>query len=219
MYKAAPFIVIALIYLALFKAQEWRMKNEPEVYLSPVELAAQYEAEKVDLGLSVYWASHDIGVTDKRDFGYKYVWGDIEPRKNYEPDSCKTNGNDSIRDIAGNVNYDAARYTWKGKWRLPTKDEVWELLEKCDVSWTEENGIRGHTVRAPNKNTIFFRIERAKRDPSKYKDNVIVYFATSQPDTTNSTACYSLCADRDGMYIGRTERWTSLRVRPVYPKD
>ena len=58
-------------------------------------------------------------------------------------------------DISGNVNYDAARANWGGTWRLPTKTEMQELIDKCTWTWTTQNGVKGYKVTGPNGNSIF----------------------------------------------------------------
>ena len=75
--------------------------------------------EFVDLGLSVKWATCNLGATEPQAMGNVYKWG-----------------NDSIKyskkwyDISG-TKFDIAYTTSKGKCRMPTKNEFDELIEKC----------------------------------------------------------------------------------------
>ena len=93
----------------------------------------------VDLGLSVKWASLNVGASSIEDIGDEYAWGEIEPRTTYGPENYQyydiTWGEyiDIGEDISG-TEYDAAHVIWGGGWRMPTKKEMEELLTKC--TWT-----------------------------------------------------------------------------------
>ena len=43
--------------------------------------------------------------------------------------------------------HDAAHVQWGGEWRMPTKQELRDICEKCDWSWTSVNGVNGYSVR------------------------------------------------------------------------
>ena len=43
--------------------------------------------------------------------------------------------------------HDAAQVHWGGEWRMPTKQELKDLCNKCDWSWTTMNGANGYVVR------------------------------------------------------------------------
>ena len=95
--------------------------------------------EYVDLGLSVKWATCNVGVSSPSDYGNYYAWGEVRTKSEYTKDNCAT-WNKSTGDIAGNSTCDAARYNWGGKWRLPTKDECQELLDNCTWTWGKYGG-------------------------------------------------------------------------------
>lgn len=59
------------------------------------------------------------------------------------------------KDISGNPYYDVARAEWGGTWRLPTRAECQELLDKCDWQWEMQDGKTGCKVTGPNGNSIF----------------------------------------------------------------
>lgn len=40
------------------------------------------ESDAVDLGLSVLWASYNVGATSCEEFGDKFAWGETETKKN-----------------------------------------------------------------------------------------------------------------------------------------
>lgn len=108
----------------------------------------------VDLGLSVKWATCNIGASSPEDYGKYYAWGETYTRTNYRFVAYKQTM-DITYDISGNSDYDAATENWGGSWRMPTKDEIEELLGNCTWTWTTENSIKGYLVMGDNGNTIF----------------------------------------------------------------
>ena len=116
--------------------------------------------EYVDLGLSVLWATCNVGAIKAEDIGGYYAWGETEVIGDYD-DYLYRHGEDPDKyydfigqDISG-TKYDVAAVKWKGSWRMPTADEFMELVEKCD--WLSENyhGMMGFRVTGPNGNSIF----------------------------------------------------------------
>ena len=43
--------------------------------------------------------------------------------------------------------HDAAHVHWGGNWRMPTKQELDGLFNKCDWAWTTMHGVNGYAVR------------------------------------------------------------------------
>ncbi|MCD7721741.1 MAG: serine/threonine protein kinase, partial [Prevotellaceae bacterium] len=89
----------------------------------------------VDLGLSVKWATCNVGASSPEGYGNYYAWGETTTKSSYDDDNCKT-WEVSMGSIAGNSSYDAARSNWGGTWRLPTANEIDELINKCQRTWT-----------------------------------------------------------------------------------
>ncbi|MBR3896739.1 MAG: DUF1566 domain-containing protein [Bacteroidaceae bacterium] len=50
---------------------------------------------------------------------------------------------------------DVAHVKWGGSWRMPTLDEIEELLNECTWKWTTYKGVNGQLVTGPNGNSIF----------------------------------------------------------------
>ena len=107
----------------------------------------------VDLGLSVKWASCNVGANSPEEFGDYFAWGEVHPKTDYG-DFSVTNGV-SMPDISGIPQYDAATANWGGAWRMPTKAEQQELLSNCTWEWTTLNGVNGSKVTGSNGNSIF----------------------------------------------------------------
>lgn len=110
-------------------------------------------AKPVDLGLSVKWASYNVGAEKPEQYGGLYGWADAKGTKT-------SNNNDDYpsknppQNISG-TKYDIAHTQWGGTWRLPTKDEQEELVSKCTWRKDSLHGVKGYTVTGPNRNSIF----------------------------------------------------------------
>ena len=131
--------------------------------------------EWVDLGLSVKWATCNIGADRPEDYGDYFAWGKTETKSEYTEANCKTikkqsffakwldfgrsDNNTNVEnlpdDISGNAQYDAARANRGSTWRMPTKAEMDELCTKCDWTWTSQGGHKGYKVTGSNGNSIF----------------------------------------------------------------
>lgn len=138
-------------------------------------------AQAVDLGLSVKWASWNVGASKPEDYGAYYAWGETKEKDTYDWSTYLYINRDVEEDywdgdsivykyqrIGKTVNsdkryaeisicgtkFDVARTEWGGKWRMPTNEEVTELL-KCDKQRSELNGVEGWYFTGPNGNKIF----------------------------------------------------------------
>ena len=111
--------------------------------------------EWVDLGLSVKWATCNIGASSPTDFGNYYAWGETSPKSDYAESNSKTYGRNMI-DIGGNPRCDAARANWGGSWRLPTYAECEELLSNCYSEWTTQNGVAGRRFTSTKNGSSIF---------------------------------------------------------------
>ena len=108
----------------------------------------------VDLGLSVKWATCNVGASQPHGYGNYYAWGETSTKSEYTSDNSRTYGK-NMSDISGNATYDVARSNWGGSWRMPTEDEMEELEDKCTWTWTSQSGVNGYKVTGPNGNRIF----------------------------------------------------------------
>jgi hypothetical protein len=153
------------------------------------------EHEWVDLGLpsGTLWATCYVGANSPEEFGDYFAWGETEPKEVYDWASYKwCNGSASTMTkycINSEFGYngitdgkteldpedDAAYVNWGEGWRMPTKEQLQELLENCTWRWTQQNGVNGFLATGPNGNTIFFsaagaRSDKTILDPGSYGD-------------------------------------------------
>lgn len=170
--------------------------------------------EYVDLGLSVKWATCNVGADSPEDYGDYFAWGETSTKSSYTGDNSKTYGK-QMSDIKGNSQYDAARANWGGTWRLPTKAELEELENKCTWTWTTQNGVNGCKVTGPNGNSIFLPVAGFREGTSLYYAGEIGYYWSSTPDESDSAYAYDLDFGGCSQDVGWDSRNVGRSVRPV----
>lgn len=121
--------------------------------------------EYVDLGLSVKWATMNVGASKPEDYGDYFAWGETEPKDYYDLSTYKWyNSLDSTLtkycivslDTRLELNDDAAYINWGGAWRMPTYDELIELCNECTWEETTLNGVKGYKVISKSNNNSIF---------------------------------------------------------------
>ncbi len=114
----------------------------------------------VDLGLSVYWCSCNVGAESPEEYGDYYAWGETKPKSSYRREnySYYNTETETYTDIGENISgteYDAATVNLGSDWKMPTKDEFQELLDNCTWEWTQISGVNGYKITGSNGNSIF----------------------------------------------------------------
>ena len=172
--------------------------------------------EWVDLGLSVKWATCNVGASSPTGYGNYYAWGETSTKSNYTEDNCKT-WERSLSDIRGNSSYDAARAKWGGSWRLPTHAECKELINNCTRQWTTQNGVKGMRFTSKkNGNSVFFPAAGGRYGTSTNNAGEGGHYWSSTPCESNTQSAYGLYFDSGGSAgTDRYGRHYGLSVRPV----
>ena len=175
--------------------------------------------EYVDLGLpsGLKWATCNVGADSPEDYGDYFAWGETSPKAEYTYENSITWG-EQMSDISGNAQYDAATANWGESWRMPTKDEMQELLDYCEFEWIQVNGVYGSKVIGPNGSCIFlpaagFRDGSSLGDASSNGG----YWSSTPYDYSNDRyLAYNLVFDDGyedvGWYCDRTY---GMPVRPI----
>ncbi len=128
----------------------------------------------VDLGLpsGTLWATHNVGATNPEDSGDYFSWGEVAPKTSYAWATyqwayieggtvyfnkyCTNAANGTVDNKTElDLEDDAAYVNMGAGWRMPTEAQMKELKDKCTRTWTEINGVSGHTFTGPNGNSIF----------------------------------------------------------------
>ena len=130
----------------------------------------------VDLGLpsGTKWATYNVGATKPTEYGDYFAWGETKPKKDYNFDTykwCKGSSRSMTKYCTksdyGTVDNkkvldaedDAATANWGSAWRMPTWDEIKELLDGCSWELVEDfngSGVNGQLgTSKKNGSTIF----------------------------------------------------------------
>ena len=170
--------------------------------------------EYVDLGLSVKWAACNIGAENPWDYGDYFAWGEIAPKEEYSIDNCTTYEVE-LPDISGNPDYDAAAANWGGTWRMPTKDEMQELVDICTWTWTSNEGNNGYDITGPNGNSIFLPAIGWRGESSLGSDGGLGMYWDSTPLENDPSSSSGLNFYNSGHLVVWSYRYYGRSIRPV----
>ncbi len=191
--------------------------------------------EYVDLGLSVMWATCNVGADSPEDYGDYFAWGETEPKDDYRCSTYKwrdvyenytkyctdnDHGNVDNKTVLESTD-DAAIVNWGGVWRMPTVAEMKELTMQCTWTWTTQNGVNGCKVTSKsNGNSIFLPAAGCYYYEYGLTDAGLsgVYWSSSL-DTYNSDQAIGMyfIGSGEGYSGGGLSRCYGLSVRPVCP--
>ena len=122
---------------------------------------------------------------------------------------------------------DAATMNWGGKWRIPTYDELVELLlydTYCTREQTKVNNVDGILVTSKsNGNSVFFPIAGQYRGTTKYIFENWFPIPANELSTQESQSCYIGALEYEwdfGFHPGNyIERCNGYTIRPVLPAE
>ena len=200
---------------------------------------SEIEHEYVDLGLSVKWATCNVGAVMPQDYGAYYAWGETETKSIYASSTYKwCNGsNTTMTKYCNNSNYgnegftdtltvlapedDVAHVKWGGNWRMPTSAEQDELRNNCTWTWSTLNGVNGYLVTS-NKTgytdrSIFLPAAGCRSDTSLYSVGSRGDYRSSSLSTDYPNYACNIYFDSGGVYRSNFGRSGGFSVRPVCP--
>ena len=185
----------------------------------------------VDLGLpsGLKWATHNVGATEIYDKGNYYSWGESIEKPAYNQTYYQ------LTDDEGNINKyyagdgktvlepedDVAAEKWGGSWRLPTKEELQELIDNCSFKSMKVNGVLGMRIKGPNNNCIFLPAASYRSSPySTILAGYMCYWSSSLSDASHLKAyCFDTyigTVNKDfTMNVTSVSRYLGYSVRPV----
>lgn len=189
----------------------------------------------VDLGLSVKWAAHNVGASSPEEYGSYYAWGEIEEKSDYSWSTYKwCNGSpDATTKYCTNSNYgtvdnktildpedDVAHVKWGDNWRMPTLDEINELIYNCTWDWITYDEIpgkevKGYLITGPNHNSIFLPAAGDRDGTSTYGHGSHGCCWSATLYEQSNRYAYSLGFDYGDYYRSHSNRYRGRTVRPV----
>ena len=209
-----------------------------KVVISTKEWVPQSFDNYVDLGLSVKWASCNLGANKPEENGDYYGWGCTMPYATSEyvywpkyyqkiggtgtsatdcgtdKDPLKDYVKDGDRGIAG-TNWDAAHIRLGDKWRMPTKAELKEL-DEC--TWTPYvmNGVNGWLVinKTDANKYIFLPNAGTLHDVSRYEVGSVGYYWSGTHSYDNSQSHNR--SKQKSIYMRREDSWFFNDIQDRY---
>ena len=134
------------------------------------------QMEYVDLGLSVMWATHNIGADSESEAGTLFGYGDQTAMMT----SAKLEDY-TASDVAGGVNDLIYNLDLDGdspvKSQMPTHAQISELVEKTIQQWTAVDGVEGVRFTANNGNSIFLPVTGYRNGETTIADGAGYYWS------------------------------------------
>ena len=215
-----------------YKFQIFPISEYPTKLSSPA-------AEPVDLGLSVKWASWNVGASAPEEYGTHFAWGEVEGNWDYNWSTYKwCNGTYlKLTKYCTQISYwdspytmdrktvldledDAAHMNWGGNWRMPTKAELDELFDNCTWLWTTQNGVNGRLFTGPNGNSIFLPAAGGKGYTDwEYPGGALFWSSSLRTEYPSGAYARNFMKSQKNWYSSEMSRIYGFSVRPVCPKD
>lgn len=187
----------------------------------------------VDLGLSVKWATCNVGANKPEEYGDYFAWGETQPKSTYDWSTYKLcNGSEyTLTKYCHNGNMgsvdkktvleasdDAATANWGGSWRMPTDAEFTELFGNCAWKWTTQNGVDGYKLTSTKNGKSIFLPAAGFRDDSDHGAGSNGNYWLSSFNTFYSSLALNFTFSV-GCNVGRYNdfRYYGYSVRPVCP--
>lgn len=190
--------------------------------------------EYVDLGLpsGTLWATCNVGATKPEEYGLYFAWGETEPKDDYSWGTYKwcnssqysltkyctdsSYGNNGFTDNKTELDLedDAAYVNWGSDWRMPSMEQVQELVDNCDWEYTTFNGVYGRKATSKiNGKFIFLPTTGFYEGTSRKNGSTYDYWSRSI-DSDVPCNVYSLRYN-GGKGWGSYYRYFGQSVRPV----
>ena len=179
----------------------------------------------VDLGLKVKWAYANLDLEGKNMESAPYVendkalygWADPTGKQHSESlDDYPAGVNWPPNNISG-TNLDIVKMNWGGEWRLPTDEEMRELMTECTWTWETVNEAHGYRVTGPNGNSIFLPASGFRYGEQADAKGVSGNYWSGTLSTDNNNSGRSISFNSVIKGTGYSMRLYGFSVRPVRP--
>jgi len=176
------------------------------------------EPEIVDLGLSVKWASFNVGATSSTERGLYIGWGDptgLHTSHSYDDYGYST----TSMNIGFNPDYDTPYATWQKKWRMPTRSEFEELYEKTTVTYETVGSVGCYKFTGKNGNSIYLPVTGLytaySSSSTDYRQTQYGWYWTAECSASKEPYLVSLYST-SSPDIQTSVMWYRMPIRAVY---
>lgn len=184
----------------------------PEAGLQLTNCPDENHPHAIDLGLpsGTKWACCNVGAWEPEIYGWHFAWGERSLKDIYSQDTYSYNGINIGSDIAG-TNYDVAAMMWGESWRMPTYEEMLELVDNTTSKWT------GTGMEFKGRNGASIILPAAGRHYEDVYDVDEGYRGCYWSSTSFYGFCIALYFSRkEKVEITSYEGYRGLSVRPVW---
>ena len=163
----------------------------------------------VNMGVSVNWATCNLGAKSPEGYGGYYAWGETTEKSVYEESNYSFKYD--VKQLS--LKYDVANIELGGRWRMPTHDELIELLKNTNRAKCTYKGKEGCVITSKkNGNSIFIPAAGYKTSTLNNAGYEASFWTSTSANTYLSTCFISL---KDGGFDNYA-RHQGHQVRPVY---
>lgn len=213
--------------------------NEAQMSAVSESLEKGMSLGTVNLGLpsGTLWADRNVGADFPEDYGDYFAWGETSTKrrcaqgfstynwstykwcqgsstsmtKYYTKSSYGTVDNKTVLDLED----DAAYVNMGAEWRMPTYDELNELVNECTWTWTTQNGTKGHKVTGPNGNSIFLPAAGFRYDSILYLEGDYGYYWSASLYESRPYGAWGLSFSSGNHVMYCNDRFIGHTVRAV----
>ena len=168
----------------------------------------EQNVEFVDLGLSVEWATVNVGAAKEVEVGGLYGYGDntLFNTSNQPSDYVNT-------DIQG-TEYDLATMFIPGAF-TPSKDQMQELLDNTTHQYIVRDGVMGCLFTASNGNSIFLPYTGTRNGTEMSDEGTIGAYWTANIDEVDGDHAAALTISEGETKVSSANRYEGLAIRAV----
>ncbi len=192
--------------------------------------------EYVDLGLpsGTLWATMNVGASSPEDYGDYFAWGETATKRFCDLETYRwCNGsyqkwtkyctssywgykgfvdNKTELDLAD----DAAFVNWGPEWRIPSLDQIIELLDYCTREWVVMYGVNGYLLTSKlNGASLFLPTTGYQYGNSVYYRGTDGYYWSRSLSGSDMFKAHVINFWSVAIYSGSHDRHYGQTVRPV----
>lgn len=190
------------------------------------------QQKPIDLGLSVQWANCNFGSKSPEGSGPFFQWGDTQGWTKEDIESgdkvfgwsdykwTQDNGQTFTKydkqDSKLSPEDDMATVNMGAEWRLPTREEIIELLTLPYV-WKERNGVMGYELTGKNGNKLFLpAVGMVMKNRVDFEDAACAYWSKDIRKDNVKTG-HTIWFDDNFLQLSGGWRYIGYNIRPVTP--
>lgn len=189
--------------------------------------------EFVDLGLSVNWATCNLGATKPEETGLYYAWGETKGYAGVTDTKKFTEGDyryglgmmewskyNEIDGLTVLEDSDDAAYISDGFCRMPSKEDLEELVANTTAKLETLGGVKGWRLTSTkNSNSIFIPYTGQYMDGRSYgMDNFGLLWSNTNSQSMMNVNVFALSVIEDGVSVVEFMRYAGIPIRPVQDK-